>query len=101
MDFTIKEDKGFRYIDEGSGEIIVLLHGLMGALSNWEHVVNHFKADYRVIIPMLPVYEMPILTTGVKSLSKFLKKFISLMELSDFILVVNSLGGHVGILFLA
>ena len=72
MDFTIKEDKEYKYIDEGEGEVIVLLHGLMGALSNWEAVVNEFKGQYRVIIPMLPVYEMPIITTGVKTLSKFL-----------------------------
>lgn len=101
MDFTIKEDKGFKYVDEGEGEVIVLLHGLMGALSNWEYVVNQFKENYRVIIPMLPIYEMPILTTGVKSLSKFLKKFVTHMQLKDFIIVGNSLGGHVGLMYVA
>jgi len=99
MDFTIKEDKGFKYVDEGEGEVIVLLHGLMGALSNWEYVVNQFKANYRVIIPMLPIYEMPILTTGVKSLAKFLKKFVTHLQLKDFIIVGNSLGGHVGLMY--
>jgi pimeloyl-ACP methyl ester carboxylesterase len=101
MDFTIKEDKGFKYVDEGNGEVIVLLHGLMGALSNWEYVVNQFKDNYRVIIPMLPIYEMPILTTGVKSLSKFLKKFVAHMQLKDFVIVGNSLGGHVGLMYVA
>ncbi len=101
MDFTIKEDKGFKYVDEGAGEVIVLLHGLMGALSNWEYVVNQFKDSYRVIIPMLPIYEMPILTTGVKSLSKFLKKFVTHMQLKDFVIVGNSLGGHVGLMYVA
>jgi len=101
MDFAIKEDKGFKYIDEGEGEVIVLLHGLMGALSNWEYVVRQFKDNYRVIIPMMPVYEMPILTTGVKSLSKFLKKFVVHLALKDFILVGNSLGGHVGLMYVS
>ena len=101
MDFAIKEDKGFKYIDEGKGEVIVLLHGLMGALSNWEYVVKEFSKDYRVIIPMMPVYEMPILTTGVKSLSKFLKKFITQMDLKNFIIVGNSLGGHVGLMYVS
>lgn len=99
MDFTIKEDKEYKYIDEGEGEVIVLLHGLMGALSNWEAVVNEFKGQYRVVIPMLPVYEMPIITTGVKTLSKFLAKFIRHMGLKDFVLVGNSLGGHVGLMY--
>ena len=99
MDFAIKEDNGFKYIDEGKGEVIVLLHGLMGALSNWQHVVDHFKENYRVIIPMLPIYEMPILTTGVKSLSKFLKKFVTHFDLKDILIVGNSLGGHVGLMY--
>src|SRR5690606_13663994 len=101
MDFAIKEDKGFKYIDEGEGEVIVLLHGLMGALSNWEFVVNEFKSKYRVIIPMMPVYEMPILTTGVKSLSKFLKKFVTPLQINNFIIVGNSLGGHVGLMYVS
>ncbi len=99
MDFAIKEDQEFKYIDEGEGQVVVLLHGLMGALSNWKEVVDKFKENYRVIIPMLPIYDMPILTTGVKSLSKFLKKFVDHMELTDFIIVGNSLGGHVGLMY--
>jgi hypothetical protein len=54
MEFEIKEDNGFKYIDEGEGEVLLLLHGLMGALSNWTGVINEFKSRYRVIIPMLP-----------------------------------------------
>jgi pimeloyl-ACP methyl ester carboxylesterase len=99
MDFAIKEDQEFKYIDEGEGQVVVLLHGLMGALSNWKEVVDKFKENYRVIIPMLPIYDMPILTTGVKSLSKFLKKFVDHMGLTDFIIVGNSLGGHVGLMY--
>ena len=99
MDFAIKEDQEFKYIDEGEGQVVVLLHGLMGALSNWEEVVDKFKEKYRVIIPMMPIYDMPILTTGVKSLSKFLKRFVDHMQLKDFIIVGNSLGGHVGLMY--
>jgi len=99
MDFAIKEDQEFKYIDEGEGQVVVLLHGLMGALSNWKEVVDKFKEKYRVIIPMMPIYDMPILTTGVKSLSKFLKRFVDHMQLKDFIIVGNSLGGHVGLMY--
>ena len=35
MSLKIKEEGGFQYIDEGKGEILLLLHGLFGALSNW------------------------------------------------------------------
>jgi pimeloyl-ACP methyl ester carboxylesterase len=60
MDFNIKEEGGFSYIDEGKGEVLLLLHGLFGALSNWEKVVNTFSVNYRVVIPVMPIYESPI-----------------------------------------
>lgn len=99
MEITIKEENGFRYIEEGEGEVLLLLHGLMGALSNWEGVINEFKGRYKVIIPMLPIYDLPLLTTGVKSLSKFLYKFLKYKGCSNVILLGNSLGGHVGLIF--
>ena len=99
MHLTIKEEKGFRYIDEGQGEVLLLLHGLMGALSNWEDVVEHFKPHYRLIIPMLPIYDMPLLQTGVKSIAKFIAKFIQFKKLDQFTLIGNSLGGHVALMY--
>ena len=99
MEFAIKEEKDFRYVEEGQGEVLLLLHGLMGALSNWEDVVNEFKGQYRVIIPMLPLYDLPLLTTGVKSLAKFVHKFVKYKELKNITVLGNSLGGHVGLIY--
>src|ERR1700709_2657387 len=99
MDLVLKEQKGFSYIDEGEGEVLLLLHGLMGALSNWEDVVNEFKSQYRVIIPMLPIYDLPLLTTGVKTLAKFVHKFIRYKQLTDVTILGNSLGGHVALIY--
>lgn len=99
MEFEIKEENGFRYVEEGEGEVLLLLHGLMGALSNWEGVINEYKSQYRIIIPMLPIYELPILTTGVSTLGKFVHKFIKHKKLKDIVLLGNSLGGHVGLIY--
>ena len=99
MDFVLKEEKGFSYIDEGEGEILLLLHGLMGELSNWEQVVEEFRKDYRVVIPILPIYDLPLLTTGVRSLSKFVHKFIKYKGFTDVTLLGNSLGGHVALIY--
>lgn len=99
MDFVLKEQNGFSYIDEGEGEVLLLLHGLMGALSNWDETVNYFKPNYRVIIPMLPIYDLPLLTTGVKAVSKYVHKFVKYKKLKDFIMIGNSLGGHVALIY--
>jgi len=99
MNFVLKEEKGFTYIEEGTGEPLLLLHGLMGALSNWEKVIEEFSPHYRVIIPILPIYDLPILTTGVRALSKFVHKFIKFKKLTRVTLLGNSLGGHVGLIY--
>jgi pimeloyl-ACP methyl ester carboxylesterase len=99
MEFVLKEEHGFSYIDEGEGEVLLCLHGLMGALSNWEAVIETFKGEYRVIIPMMPVFELPLLTTGVKTLAKFIHKFIKYKKLSNITLLGNSLGGHVSLIY--
>ncbi len=99
MTYEVIEEDGFKYIEAGKGETLVLLHGLMGELSNWEPALDYFKANYHVIVPILPIYELPILTLGVKSLSKYLLRFLKFKKLNQVVLIGNSLGGHVGLVF--
>jgi len=99
MTYQIQEEEGFRYIEAGKGETLVLLHGLMGELSNWEVVIEHFKNRYHVVVPILPIYELPILTLGVKALSRYVHRFLKYKKFGQVVLVGNSLGGHVGLVF--
>jgi 2-hydroxy-6-oxonona-2,4-dienedioate hydrolase len=100
MDHQLKEEGTFRYIEEGEGQVIILLHGLFGALSNFRETLEHFTSrNYKVVIPMLPLYSMPVLSTGVKSLSKFLRDFIQHKNYGKVNLLGNSLGGHVALMF--
>jgi len=99
MEFVLKKENGFSYIDEGEGEVLLLLHGLMGALSNWDAVIEHFKTRYRVIIPVLPIYDLPLLTTGVKTMAKYVHKFVKYKRLNNITLLGNSLGGHVALIY--
>jgi pimeloyl-ACP methyl ester carboxylesterase len=99
MAILVKEENGFKFVDEGQGEPLVLLHGLFGALSNWEGVVNRFSKNFRVLIPMLPIYEMPIKEAGLEGLRKFLEDFVAFKNLKDMIIMGNSLGGHVGLIY--
>ncbi len=95
----IKKDSGFDYIDEGEGEVLLLLHGLFGALSNWDAVVNRFSKDYRVIIPLLPIYTMPVRQAGLESLNKYVEDFVKLKGLKNLNIIGNSLGGHIGLIY--
>lgn len=99
MALQVKEKQGYDYIDEGEGEVLVLLHGLFGALSNWESVVGKFSSEYRVMIPMLPIYEMPIKQAGLDGLVKHVEGFVAMMGLTNMKLMGNSLGGHVGLIY--
>lgn len=96
----IKEENGFEYIDEGKGQVLLLLHGLFGALSNWTSVTSHFSEQgYRVVIPMMPIYKLPPKKAGLRALVDFIYDFIEWKELSDITLLGNSLGGHVGLIY--
>lgn len=97
MDIKLKTEGKFKYIDEGEGQVILVLHGLFGALSNFEGVIKHFGKNHRVIVPMMPLYDLPLIKTGVKSLSKFILEFIEYKSIKDIILLGNSLGGHVAL----
>lgn len=90
----------FSYWEKGEGRPIIVLHGLMGDLSNFDGVFNFFpQHGYKVLVPKLPLYTLPILKTNVKNIAKFLREFIDFKKLNDVILLGNSLGGHVALVF--
>ncbi|MGB3848924.1 MAG: alpha/beta hydrolase [Tunicatimonas sp.] len=99
MSWKTYQTKDYSYVDEGKGEVLLLLHGLFGALSNWDEVIRRFSNHYRVIIPMLPVYEMPVRKAGLEGLNAFLEGFVNDMKLDNMVVMGNSLGGHIGLIY--
>ena len=97
MSYEIKQHEKFKYVEEGEGEPLMLLHGLFGALSNFEGLIDYFKHHNRVIVPMLPWLDMDILHTSVGGLAKYVHRFIEARQLNDVHLLGNSLGGHVAL----
>ena len=72
MKTEILNKNNFNYIDKGKGKPIVLLHGLMGSLSNFKNCIEDLpKQGFRVIMPMLPIYDLLLLKTGAKELIIF------------------------------
>lgn len=100
MTLSTKEENGFRYIESGTqGETLLLLHGLFGALSNFQGIIDHFSDRYNVVVPLLPIYEMPIFQVSVMGLVDFTTKFVEYKGYDKVHLLGNSLGGHVALLY--
>ncbi|HJU46155.1 MAG TPA: alpha/beta hydrolase [Chitinophagaceae bacterium] len=97
MNYEIKQQGKFKFIEEGEGEPLVLLHGLFGALSNFRDLIEFFRGNYKVVVPMLPLFELDILHTTVGGLEKFVYKFIETRDYKNIHLLGNSLGGHVAL----
>lgn len=88
----------FTYKEGGEGKPMILLHGLMGTASMFDDVFTYFcKNGYKVLVPELPIYSLPMLKTNVKHFSLFIKRFIDHKELDNAILIGNSLGGHIAL----
>ncbi len=97
MEYTIKQQDKYRFIEEGEGEPLLLLHGLFGALSNFGEQVNFFKKNYKVIIPLLPLLDLDIFHTTVSGLEKHVQGFIEARGYKNIHLMGNSLGGHIAL----
>ncbi|WP_224488904.1 alpha/beta fold hydrolase [Robertkochia flava] len=99
MVHELKKEGKYTYLEVGEGTPLIVLHGLMGGLSNFNGVTDYFsKRGYKVLIPELPIYGMSLLKTTVKSFANFLEEFIEYKNFDQVILLGNSLGGHIGLL---
>ncbi len=97
MDYEVKHKDKFTFIEEGEGETLILLHGLFGAMSNFKDLIEHFRHHYKVVVPILPLFDLDIFHTTVGGLAKHVNKFIETKGYTNFHLLGNSLGGHVAL----
>lgn len=97
MSYEIKQDGKFKFIEEGQGEPLVLLHGLFGALSNFRALIEYFSPNYKVVVPILPLLDLDLLHTSVGGLQKFVNRFLEHRNYQGVHLMGNSLGGHVAL----
>jgi len=97
MSYKIHQQDKYKFIEEGQGEPLLLLHGLFGALSNFSDLVEHFKTKYKVIVPLLPLLDLDIFHTTVSGLEKHVHGFIEARGYKNINLLGNSLGGHIAL----
>jgi len=98
MQYEIKQQDKFRFVEEGEGEPLLLLHGLFSELRNIEPLIEFFRHHNKVVVPLLPLFELDILHTSVGGLAKFVNKFIEARGYNGIHLMGNSLGGHVALI---
>jgi pimeloyl-ACP methyl ester carboxylesterase len=99
MEYEIKQEEKFRFIEEGAGEPLLLLHGLFGALSNFSGQIDYFRHQYKVVVPLLPLLDLDLLHTTVGGLEKFVHKFVEHRDYKNINILGNSLGGHVALMY--
>jgi 2-hydroxy-6-oxonona-2,4-dienedioate hydrolase len=96
----VKEEGKFKWLEEGDGgKPIILLHGLMGGVENFGEMVDFISEEYKVYGLDLKLFEGSILKVSVKSLSDYLYDFMNHVGLSSAILLGNSMGGHIALIF--
>ena len=102
-DFSVRHVEDYHYIDEGPpSELapVVLLHGMLGDLGNWTTTIRALsEKNYRVLAPVLPVYDMELKKTSVPGLVTYVRNFFSTLNLGKVVLIGNSLGGHIALLY--
>ena len=97
MEYEIKKEGKFDYLEVGEGEVLMLLHGLFGALSNFSDLIERFRKTNKVVVPLLPLFDLDILHTSVTGLAKHVDQFIEHKGYDHIHLLGNSLGGHVAL----
>ena len=95
----LKTNGKFTYIEEGKGHPIVLLHGLMGGADNFGEMVDFISEKYNIFGLDLKLFEGRTLKVSVKALSDYLFEFMNKIGLKSAVLIGNSMGGHIALIF--
>ncbi len=86
------------YIEEGKGDVVLMLHGWASNASLFNSQINLLKSKYRVIALNLPGHggsEEPSYPFCVDDFAKFVIDFLKAKEISKVTLLGHSVGGRV------
>jgi pimeloyl-ACP methyl ester carboxylesterase len=87
------------YRDEGKGTPIVLIHGTASSLHTWNDWAEELKKTHRVLRMDLPAFGITGANANadysIQNYTRFLQEFLSKVNVDNFYLVGNSLGGNI------
>lgn len=79
------------------GPSLLLLHGLLGAMTNWDGAIPYFKEYAKTLAFHFPILSSHRSDVGIKSLALYTEFYIRQNSLKPLVLCGNSLGGHVAL----
>lgn len=99
--YPLSEQQGISYIDLGNKDEVplVLLHGLFGTASNFDHLIAEFSKERRILMPILPIFEMSLRKLSLGGLLEYFEEFLTVVNVARMHLLGNSLGGHIALLY--
>ncbi len=87
------------YRDEGSGAVLLLLHGTASNLHTWREWTDTLKTRYRIIRVDLPGFGLSGPTKerdySMAAYSRFLDRFLDALHIDSCAIAGNSLGGQI------
>lgn len=87
----------YNYIEKGTGDPVIMLHGMFGNVSNWNAVVEEVSRSHKAIALELPYLEVEPKLCSIGVMTGFLANFIESNKFRNVTLIGNSLGGHVAL----
>lgn len=90
------------YVDSGSGPAVLFIHGILGSLRQWEHLIDAMDDDHRVVMPDLFGHGKSAKPFGDYSLSAHAAAMRDLLDhlgIERVTVVGHSLGGGIAMQF--
>jgi len=91
------EDPDIRWLEQGAGEPVVLLHGLIGQMHHWAAVLDGLAVLCRPLALSLPIFDPALRDVSIAGLTRHVLRFLDALEIPRGVIVGNSLGGHVAL----
>jgi len=86
-------------VNKGTGQVVILLQGLFGNYRMWSRTVQALQTNFHVVVPRMPIFDLPVYNTNVTYLIKVLHDFIDWHGFKNVVLVGHAIGGQVALMY--
>ena len=95
------DETTYAYTDNGSGTVLVLLHGFTSSSETWRHFIENWQTNYRVITVDLPGHGRTIgkSTLSMEEVCRHLQILFDLLVIEKCHLLGYSMGGRTALSF--